>query len=107
MHHDVNSTEDKLCLVDNCTTNSILSEIIHFQTLKKRDGKVLTMAGRDAVLVGFGRATITLPMGIEIVIEDALLYPDSIRTLLSFREIRHNGIHIKTPRKSRRVSLFD
>jgi hypothetical protein len=83
-----------------------LSEIIYFQTLKKRDGKVLTITGRDAVLVGFGRATITLPMGTEIVIEDALLYPDSIHTLLSFREIRHNGIHIETPRKSRRVSLF-
>jgi hypothetical protein len=74
--------------VDSCTTNSILREIKYFQTLKKRDGKVLTIAIRDTVIVGSGRSTINLPMGTEIVIKDALLYPDSTRTLLSFRDIR-------------------
>jgi hypothetical protein len=34
-------------------------------------------------------------MGTEIVIEDALLYPYSTRTLLSFRDIRQNGIYIE------------
>jgi hypothetical protein len=52
MPHDVNSTEEKLCLVDSCTTNSILREIIYFYTLKKRDGKVLIIAEPYAVIVG-------------------------------------------------------
>jgi hypothetical protein len=96
MSHDVDSTEEELCLVDSCTTNSIPREIKYFQTLKKRDGKVLTIVGRDAMIIGSGRATITLPMGTQIVIEDALMYPDSTRTLLCFRDIRRNGIHVET-----------
>ena len=56
----------------------------------------MTIAGRDATIVGSGSATIVLPMGTQITIEDALLYPDSKRTLLSYRDIRQNGFHIKT-----------
>jgi len=56
----------------------------------------LTIAGRDATIVGSGHATIVLPMGTQIIIEDALLYPNSKRTLLSFRDIHQNGFHIET-----------
>ena len=35
-------------------------------------------------------------MGTQITIEDALLYPDSKRTLLSYKDIRQNGFHIET-----------
>jgi len=36
-------------------------------------------------------------MGTKIIIEDgALLYPDSTRTLLSYRDIRNNGFHVET-----------
>ena len=35
-------------------------------------------------------------MGTQITIEDALLYPDSIRTLLSFRDVRKNVFHVET-----------
>ena len=88
--------EEELCLVDSGTTNSILRETKYFQTLTKRSGNVLTIAGRDAKIVGSGRATITLPMGTQVTIEVALLYPDSTRTLLSFRDIRKSGLHIST-----------
>ena len=53
--------EEKLCLVDSGTTNSILRETKYFQTLTKRQGNVLTIAGRDATIVGSGRATIYSP----------------------------------------------
>jgi hypothetical protein len=96
MSTEDNPTEEELCLVDSCTTNTILTEIRYFQTIKRKEGNVLTIAGRDALIVGSGRAIITLPMGTQIIIEDALLYPDSTRTLLSYRDIRKNGIHVET-----------
>jgi hypothetical protein len=96
MSVDLNPKEEKLCLVDSCTTNYILREMKYFQTLKKREGNIMTIAGRDALIVGSGRATIILPMGTQITIEDALLYPDSTRTLLSFRDVRKNGLHVET-----------
>ena len=48
------------------------------------------------MIIGSGRAIIVLPMGTQITIEDALLYPDSKRTLLIYRDIRQNGFHIET-----------
>jgi hypothetical protein len=91
--------DEEICLVDSGTTNSMLREIKYFQTLTKGKGNILTIAGHDAVIVGSGRATIMLPMGTSITIEDALLYPDSTRTLLSYRDIRKSGYHIETHHK--------
>ena len=42
-----------MCLVDSCTTNTILREVRYLQTLTEREGMVLTIAGRDAMIVGF------------------------------------------------------
>src|SRR6185312_14403475 len=88
--------DEELCLVDSGTTNSILRETKYFQTLTKKQGNVFTIAGRDATIVDTGRATIVLPTGTHMTIEDALLYPDSKCTLLSYRDIRQNGFHIET-----------
>jgi hypothetical protein len=46
--------EEELCLVDSCTTNTILRELKYFQTLKKSKGNVTTIVGRDAIIVGSG-----------------------------------------------------
>ena len=72
-----NPMEEELCLVDSATTNSILRELKYFQTMEKMNGDILTIAGRDTVIVGSGRAIFTLPGGTQVTIEDALLYPDS------------------------------
>ena len=82
--------------LDSCTTNSILREIKCFQTLEKREGNIMIIAGQDALIVGSGRAAITLSMGTQIMMEDALLYPDSTHTLLSYRDNRRNGFHVET-----------
>ena len=56
----------------------------------------MTIAGSNAHIVGTGSATLILPMGTQIFVKDALLYPDSKNTLLSFKDIRSNGFHIET-----------
>ena len=56
----------------------------------------MTIAGSNAHIVGTGSATLILPMGTQIFVKDALLYSDSKRTHLSFKDIRLNGFHIET-----------
>jgi hypothetical protein len=87
--------KEEMCLVDSYTTNSILSEIKYFQT-PIRTENILAITGRDMNIVGSGRATIVLPMDTQVTIENALLYPDSTRTLLSYRDICKNGLYVVT-----------
>jgi hypothetical protein len=47
-------------------------------------------------IVDSGRATIVLSMGTQVTIKNALLYPDSTRILLSYRDIRKNRLHVIT-----------
>src|SRR3954466_14260821 len=56
----------------------------------------MTIVGLRANVVGSGRATIILPNGTTLIIEEALLYQESTRTLFSFRDIRANGFHVET-----------
>jgi hypothetical protein len=85
-----------MCLVYSSTTNSILSETKYFQTLTQMPGNVLTIAGCNAMIVGFDRATITFSNDTQVTIDDVLLYPDSTRTLITFRDIRKSGLHVCT-----------
>jgi hypothetical protein len=48
------------------------------------------------MIVGSGRATIMFPNCTQVMIENALLYPNSTRTLISFRDIRKSGLHVCT-----------
>jgi hypothetical protein len=56
----------------------------------------LTIIERDMNIVSSGQATIVLPMSTQVTIENALLYPNSTRTLLSYRDIRKNKLHVVT-----------
>jgi hypothetical protein len=85
-----------MCLPDSCTIISILRETKYFQTLTMRNGNTLTIVGHDMNIVGFGRAIIVLPMCTQVTIENALLYPNSTRILLSYRYIHKNGLHVIT-----------
>ena len=88
--------EEEICLIDSATTNTVLRETKYFQTLTKKFGNVMTIAGSNTHIVGTGSATIVLPMGTQLLIKDALLYPESKRTLLSFKDICANGFHLET-----------
>ena len=88
--------EDILCLVDSATTHTILEDRKSFHTLTEKRGSVTTIANDNVLIVGFGMASLILPLGIELIINDALLYSQSTCTLLSFKDIRSNGFHIET-----------
>ena len=45
-------------------------------------------------------------MGTQVTIENALLYPDFTRTLLSYRDIRKNGLHIVTHENNNKECLL-
>jgi hypothetical protein len=98
--------EEEICLVDSCTINSILRVTKYFQTLSRRSGNILTIAGHDAMIVGSGRATITFPNGTQVTIDDVLLYPNSTRTLISFRDIQKSGLHVHTHKDNKEEFLF-
>ena len=47
-----------------------------------------------------------LPMGTTLHIEEALLYTESTRNLLSFKDIRANGFHVETSEEDDREYLY-
>ena len=57
---------------------------------------VTTISGSSKLIEGSGRATITLPKGTILIIENAMFSSKSKRNLLSFKDIRKNGFHIET-----------
>ncbi|KAA3467162.1 hypothetical protein EPI10_002200 [Gossypium australe] len=56
---------------------------------------VSTISGSTKIIEGSGRANILLPKRTKFEINDALYSPKSERNLLSFKDIRHSGYHIK------------
>jgi hypothetical protein len=98
--------KEEMCLVNSCTTNSILRKTKYFQTRRWRIGAILTIAWRDANIAGSGEAIIVLPMGTEVTINNALLYPDSTRTLLSYRDIHKNELHVVTHKENNEEFIY-
>ena len=84
------------CLVDYATTHTILRDKKYFSNLTLVPFNVQTISGLVELIKGSGRATIVLPNGTKLQIDDALYSNKSNRNLLSFKDIRRNGFHIKT-----------
>jgi hypothetical protein len=102
----VNPKDEEICLVDSCTTNTILREIKYFQTITKRTRNILAIVGCGACIVGSRKTTIIPSMGTQVIIKNALLYPDSTRTLLSYIDIRKNELCIVTHEENNEESLL-
>ena len=88
--------EEDYCLVNSAATNSILRDTKYFQTLQKRTENVLTIAKSNGCIIGSGRAVVVLPNDTRIFIDEAFLYPEAERNLLTFKDIRRSGYHITT-----------
>lgn len=85
-----------ICVIDSGTTHSIFKDEKYFSTLFRRKANVTTISGNAKIIEGSERATIFLPKGTKIVIEDALFSFKSPRNLLSFKDIHRNGYHVET-----------
>ena len=55
----------------------------------------MKIADCDSYIVGSGRATIILPMGTTLIINDALLYPESLAPPLSFNGFHANSLQLR------------
>ena len=97
---------EEVCIVNSGTINTILRENMYFQSIRNSSGKVMTVTGSDKCIVGSGRTTFILPMRTTLHIKEALLYPESTRNLLNFKDIRANGFRVETGEEDGREYLL-
>ncbi|KAF5756330.1 hypothetical protein HanXRQr2_Chr17g0813381 [Helianthus annuus] len=84
------------CLVDSGSTNTILKDMKFFSELSPAETPISTISGVSNLIEGSGRAHIILSSGTQLTIDNALYSSKSRRNLLSFKDIRKNGYHLKT-----------
>ena len=94
IHHMTSSVD--ACPIDCVATHTILCHKKYFSNLSLVKSNINIISGPIDLIQGFRKATIILPSGIKININDALYYAKSKRNLLSFKDIRYNGYHIET-----------
>ena len=83
------------CLIDSGSTNTILKHTKFFNELSPAQTPVGTISGVSNLIEGSGRAQIILSSGTQLIINNALYSSKSRRNLLSFKDIRKNGYHLK------------
>ena len=90
------SSVGNACLADYVTTHTILRDKKYFSNFTLAQSNVYTISGPVNLIKGSDKATIILPKGTKLQIEDAFYSNKSSRNLLSFKDIRQNGYHIET-----------
>ena len=90
------SSVDDACLVDCAITHMILHDKKYFSNFTLAQSNVHTISDLVNLIKGSGKATIILPKGTKLQIEDALYSNKSSRNLFSFKDIRRNGYHNET-----------
>ncbi|KAK6152021.1 hypothetical protein DH2020_014656 [Rehmannia glutinosa] len=93
------------CLLDSATTHSILTNKVYFSSVKLCKAQVTTISGPVEIIDGSGNATVVLPNGTILNIENALLSSRSKRNLLSFNDVRDNGYHLETLNENNKECL--
>jgi hypothetical protein len=88
------------CLVDSGTTNTMLKSKKYFSQLSPAETHVNIISSISNLIEGSGRAYILLPEWTKLIINDVLYSSKFKRNLLSFKNIRRNGYHIKTMTKN-------
>lgn len=84
------------CIIDSGTSHTILRNRNYFKGITPSHRHITTITGEQRIEEGHGPAVVILPKGTTIEIESAIFAPKATRNLLSFRDIRANGLHIQT-----------
>lgn len=102
-HMVVRSREESYtdtALLDSASTHTILRDPIFFESSVMRDTwlncDLVTITGSRNLRFREGRARVVLPGGFPLSIERAMYAPDAPRSLISYRDLRANGIHAST-----------
>ncbi|OMP03727.1 Integrase, catalytic core [Corchorus capsularis] len=88
--------KEDVFLLDSATTHTILSNKDFFSSVTLCKANVNTISGPANIIDGYGNATIFLPNGTILHLEDELLSGRSRRNLLSYKDVRRNGYHLET-----------
>ena len=78
----------------------------YFQQLTLNKANVNMISGSTNLIEGFLRANIILPKGTKFYIDNTLYSSKCRKNLLSFKDIRYNGYHIKTNNESSKEYLY-
>ena len=86
------------CLIDSGTTHVILTDKRFFTNIDASSAprSVKTLGGTVSIAEGAGKAQVVLPNGTVIAIEKAIYAPKASRNLLSFSDLRKNGLYVNT-----------
>ena len=85
-----------VCLLNSATTHTILRSKEYFSNLTLCKANLHTISGLVKIIKGSEHATIMLPNGTTLYLEDALLSSRSKINLFNFQDVRQNGYHPKT-----------
>lgn len=89
------------CIIDSGTTHSILRDKRFFRYITPSTRPLTTIAGQQSIEQGHGPASVKLPNGTTIDMQDAVFAPTSTRNLISFQDIRSSNLHIQTNRENK------
>jgi peptide/histidine transporter 3/4 len=90
----------KIALLDSASTHTVLQDQTHFEFKTQNEPwqtcDIVTIAGKRNFKFREGRAVVILPGGAPLICERAMYAPDAPRSLISYRDLRANDIHVST-----------
>ena len=95
---------ENVSLTDSATSHTIFCSTKYFEHISMIKTGVITISGSSNIIEGSGKANIVLPNGTKLCIDETMYSSQSIRNLLSFKDIRCNNYHVETTNEDRKAS---
>jgi hypothetical protein len=98
--YETSTSQPDVALIDSASTHTILIDpkFFHFSEndMSWQHCTLITMAGSRNFKFREDKAMIILPGGYTLVCQRAMYAPEAPRSLISYRDLRDNGIHVST-----------